>query len=286
MLIDEDSMRQINAWTKKSAALAVALTSTSVSIFNSAIAEENQALAFPDKWMIRAGAYFIDKADTTITVLSNAGIGAGVNYKDELGGEESGTVPRIDAYYRFNDKHRIDFTTFEIDRSGKKTITADLQIGDETYYANETVISDIKYTLYKVAYGYSFYRSPEVELSVTAGLNITRYDMQFSQDSGANVETAGFTAPLPTFGLHLSYAMTPKWSINYVAESFVVDIEDKFKGVLLNNELNVEYRLLKNFALGAGAARSSIDASLSTDDWSGRVTDSYHGYTLFGTLYF
>jgi hypothetical protein len=281
-------MRQVRIPTKIITAFAVTLSLTSVSFFNTTIAEESQepALAFPDKWMIRAGAYFVDKADTSITVLSSVGVGTGINYKDELGGDSSATVPRIDAYYRFNDNHRIDFTTFNVDRSGKKTISGELQIGDQVYNPNETIISDINYTLYKLGYGYSFYRSSKVELNVTAGLSITRYDMQFSQASGANVETAGFTAPLPMFGLRLGYALTPKWTINYLAESFVIDIESKFRGVLLNNELNIEYRLLKNFALGAGAARSSVDASIESSDWSGRVTDSYHGYTLFGTLYF
>jgi len=281
-------MQLVKVSTKIITALTVTLALTSASVLNTVQAEESQepALAFPDKWMIRAGAYFVDKADTSVTVLSSAGVGTGINFKNELGGEESATVPRIDAYYRFNDYHRIDFTTFNVDRSGKKTLTAELQIGDEIYSANETVNSDINYTLYKVGYGYSFYRSSKVELNVTAGLNITRYDLQFNLENGGNVETAGFTAPLPMFGLRMSYAMTPKWTINYVAESFVIDVESKFRGVLLNNELNIEYRLMKHFALGAGAARSSIDASIESSDWSGRMTDSYHGYTLFGTLYF
>lgn len=268
--------------------LAAVITLTTAAVFNTAIAAENQqpAVAFPDTWMIRAGAYIIERADTSVTVLSDVGLGSGINFKDELGGEDSDTVPRIDAYYRFNEKHRIDFTTFSINRTGRKTLDIDLAIGDEVFTANEALNSDIKYTLYRLGYGYSFYRSPEVELSVTAGLNVTQYDLKFDLASGDKAESAGFTAPLPAFGLRMGYAITPKWSVNYVAESFFIEIEDTFKGGMLNYELSTEYKLLKNFALGAGFARITIDADINDNDWGGRVTDSYRGFTLFGTLYF
>ena len=88
------------------------------------------------------------------------------------------------------------------------------------------------------------------------------------------------------FGLRMGYAITPKWSINYLAESFFIEIEDTFKGALVNYEVNTEYKLFKHFAIGAGLAR--IGSSLQVDDpeWKGSVSDSYRGYTLFGTFYF
>lgn len=273
-----------NILTKPAAAVLLVATS----IFNPAMAEETQppGVAFPDTWMIRAGAYVIDRADTDVTVLSDAGLGAGINFKDELGGDDSDTVPRIDAYYRFNDRHRIDFTSFTVGREGRKTLAVDLKIGDQEYSKSETLNSDIKYTLYKVGYSYSFYHSPRVELSLSAGFNITKYDLEFNLDSGGAAESAGFTAPLPVFGLRMAYAITPKWSVHFLTESFFIEIEDQFKGGLLNNELRTEYKLFRNFAIGAGFARIFINADIKDSDWNGRVSDSYRGYTVFGTFYF
>ena len=88
------------------------------------------------------------------------------------------------------------------------------------------------------------------------------------------------------FGLRMGYAITPKWSVNYVAESFFIEIESKIKGALINYELNTEYKLFDNFAIGAGLARIGTSLDVDDDDWSGSVSDSYRGYTLFGTLYF
>ena len=138
----------------------------------------------------------------------------------------------------------------------------------------------------QLAYNYSFYHSSKVELSVSAGLNITSYDLKFEKADGTSAESADVTAPLPMFGLRMGYAITPKWYVHYVTESFFIDIEDKFKGAILNYELNTEYKLFDNFAIGAGLARLGISADIDDDNWRGSVSDTYSGFTLFGTLYF
>jgi len=279
-----------NNFTKAVAGSIAAVFITSVMVTGTAVAAEDEVpgVAFPDKYMLRLGAYYVDGSDTQFSVSSPVGgIGTVIDYQRDLGGENRDTIPRIDAYYRFNDRHRIDFTAFSIDRKGSRTLTIDeITIGGETYSFNETLNSDIKYTLYKLGYGYSFYHSPKVELTFTAGLNITSYDLSFSDTTGGKAEAAGFTAPLPMFGLRMGYAITPKWSVQYVAEAFFIELEDKLKGSLVNYELKTEYKLFKHFAIGAGVARMGTNVEVNDDGWTGQVSDSYRGYTLFGTLYF
>ncbi len=147
---------------------------------NTANAQEAKSVANPDKYMIRLGAYYVDRADTDFLILSSTGTGAGVSFEKTLGGDTTDSVARIDGYYRFNDRHRLEFGNFTVDRNGVTTLTVDLDIGDETFVAMETVNSKIKYTITKVGYAYSFYHSPQVELSLAAGLNITDFDIRYS----------------------------------------------------------------------------------------------------------
>ena len=280
---------KFNSRIKRSVVTApVAVFLASTLIVGKSIAEEKEqpAFAFPDQWMIRLGAYVVDGSNTTVSVNSAAGLGAVIDYQKDLGGEDGDTIPRIDAYYRFNERHRIDFTSFSIDRKGLRTLSIDIDIGDQNFNVSETLLSDIEYTLYRLGYGYSFYHSPKVELTLTAGLNITEYDLKFALDDGAKAESAGVTVPLPVFGLRMGYAITPKWNVRYVSEAFFIDIDDKFRGAILNYELNTEYRLFKHFAIGAGSARIGINAEVDDDDWRGKVTDAYRGYNIFGTFYF
>ncbi len=249
---------------------------------NNAYAQEAKSVAYPDKYMIRLGAYYVDRADTDFLILSSIGVGAGVSFDKDLGGDTTDSDARIDGYYRFNDRHRLEFGNFTVDRHGE--IFATLTIGD-TVFLDETINSNIKYTITKIGYAYSFYHSPQVELSLVAGLNITDYDINYSGSSGTS-GASGVTAPLPLFGLNLSYAFSPKWSVHSLSEAFYIDIEDSLKGVLLNSEFNIEYKAFKNFAIGAGTTRVSTDFDVNDDDWKGTFNDSHRGYLLYGKLYF
>jgi hypothetical protein len=252
---------------------------------NTADAQEAESVANPDKIMIRLSSYYVDRASTDFLVLSSMGTGVGVSFDKDLGGDTTDSVARIDGYYRFNDRHRLEFGSFTVDRNGVTTLTLDLDIGDETFVAMETINSNIKYTITKVGYAYSFYHSSQVELSLAAGLNITDYDVSYSGSSGTSGES-GVTAPLPLFGLQMTYAMSPKWSVRFLSEAFYIDIEDSLKGTLLNSELSIEYKAFKNFAIGAGTTRVSTDFDVNDDDWKGSFNDSHRGYLLYGALYF
>ena len=266
--------------------LLLMMTASAFTVTSNASADDAAVHAFPDKWMFRLGAYVIDGADTQVSVNSDVGIGTSIDYQRDLGGEDGDTIPRIDAYYRFNERHRLDFTVFSVDRQGERTLTLDLTIGDENFTASETVFSEIAYDLYKLGYTYSFYHSPKVELGLSVGLNIMSYDLRFTDSAGAKVETADVSVPLPTFGLRMGYAITPKWSVSYLSEAFFIEIDDALKGALLNYELNTEYKLFRHFALGIGLARIGLDVDVNDDNWRGSVSDGYRGYNVFGTLYF
>jgi len=266
--------------------LAIALMS-GLPTDNTIAAEGSKNLAFPEKFMIRLSSYSVNQASTDILVLSSAGVGTIISFDEDLGGEDSATIPRFDAYYRFNERHRIDFSNFRIDRDGLKTVSGtDIIIGDETFTFSETIKSEIKYSLLKLAYAYSFYHSPSVELSLTAGLNITEFDFNFSQDDGTNASTNGVSAPLPMFGLRMGYAINSNWSVHYITESFIIDIDNTFKGTLLNYELDIEYKFDNKIAIGAGLIRSSIDLEVKDSDWTGSIVDSYRGVLLYGAYYF
>ena len=249
-------------------------------------ADDKTSYAFSDRWMFRLGAYVVDGASTQFSINSDVGLGTSIDYERDLGGENSDTIPRIDAYYRFNERHRIDFTAFNVNRKGERTLAVELNIGDEVFRESETVFSEIDYTLYRLGYAYSFYHSPKVELSFSAGLNITDYELKFSDSTGAKLEKADVSVPLPMFGLRMGYAITPKWSVHYLSEAFFIEIDNALNGALLNYEISTEYRLFKHFALGVGIAGIGLDVDVNDDNWRGSVSDSYDGYNVFGTLYF
>lgn len=249
-------------------------------------AELDGDLAFPHKFMVRLASYSVQNADTEIAVAdSSSGIGVAYSFDKDFGGEDSVTIPRLDAYYRFNKWHRVDFSAFTIDRSGREILKLDVDLADQSYNLGETLVSDIRYDLLKVAYGYSFYHSDRVELGFSAGLNITGYEFDFEASDGSRARSSDVTAPLPMFGLRMSYLINSRWSLHYISEAFYIEIEDALKGSFTNSEVDIQYHFNPNFVLGAGISRFSTDLTADDTDWKGRIADSHRGLLVYGSYY-
>lgn len=244
-----------------------------------------ERLAFPEKFTLRLVSYSVRSADTDLAVLSSQNLGTGFSFVDDLGGEDSVSVPRLDGFYRFNRFHRIEFGGFRIRREGRGRLSLDLDIGDQSYSVGDTVISDISYQLLKVGYAYTFYHSPEVELSFTAGLHDTDYEFEYELVDGSSADSSEASGPLPMYGLRVAYAINPKWSLHYLAEVLFVEARDA-DGSFTNFELNLEYQLDRNIVLGIGLTRFSMDITSDDADWNGRIADTHQGLLVFGGYYF
>ncbi len=88
------------------------------------------------------------------------------------------------------------------------------------------------------------------------------------------------------FGLSMGYAINSNWSIHYISESFVIELGDDFRGTLLNNGLNLEYKFDNKIAIGGGFLRSSTDLEVKDSDWFGSLVDRYRGIVLYAAYYF
>jgi hypothetical protein len=251
-----------------------------------ASAHSDDNYAFSERFMVRLSSYYIDAADTKVTALNDIGLGVGYSFSRDFDTDDSVTVPRIDMYYRFNERHRIEFSTFSTEREGEKDLSIEVEIGDQIFTKGEVLNSSISYDLYRLGYSYSFYHSDTVELGISAGLNVTKYDFEFSNQDGSEREDADATAPLPMFGLRMGYAINSSWSIHYLMETFFIEIEETYKGTFFNNEVTVQYRFLDNFLVGLGIARVGVDLEVDENDWKGQVTDNYDGYLLSAGYYF
>lgn len=241
-------------------------------------------LAFPERFTLRVASYSVRGADTDLTVLSSQFTGSGFNFASDLGGEEDVDIPRIDGFYRINERHRLEFGALQIDRDGRGRLQIDIDIGDESYSVGDEVVSRIEYDLLKLGYAYSFYRSPEVELSFSLGLDITSYSFKYELSDGTSADESEASGPLPMFGMRLAYRINPRWSLHYLTEVLFVETGDT-EGSIQNYEIDLRYRFDRAIVLGAGLTRFSIDVDSEDTDWRGRIADTHQGFLLFGAYY-
>jgi hypothetical protein len=250
--------------------------------------------------MVRGGYGFVFNADTVFRFNGASGLGATVDFADTLGGSRDDTFWRIDSRYRFNDRHSLAFSYYDVNREGNQTLTQDITIGDTTYAAGGAIQSKIDIELYRLIYNYSFYHNDKVELAISPGLYLAKLDTLFAGNLicaggpsclggttlASRVESEKLTVPLPSIGFLLNYNITSRLQAQLRFDWFYFEV-NTLKGSMNEFYAGLEYRLFKHFAVGGAFDRLSIDVDYKPKSESGwGVRNDWATAFIYGALYF
>jgi hypothetical protein len=250
--------------------------------------------------MVRGGYGFVFNADTVFRFNGASGVSSTVDFADTLGGARDDTFWRIDSQYRFNDRHSLAFSYYDVSRDGNKALSQEITIGDTTFAAGGTLQSQIDIKLYRLIYNYSFYHSEKVEIAISPGLYLAKLDTLFAGNlicaggpscSGgttlaSRVESDKLTVPLPSFGLLLNYNITTRLQAQVRFDWFYFEVSS-LKGSMNEFYAGLEYRLFDHFAVGGAFDRLSIDVDYKPESSSGwGVRNDWATAFLYGALYF
>lgn len=232
------------------------------------------------RFSVSVGAFFTDRSSDTRIDADSTDSGTEIDLEDDLGFDKSDTVFRIDAYWRFAERHRIDVSVFDLSRNSTRVIDRDITIGDTTYPIDTELTADSDLTIYKADYTWSFLQSGRNFLGVTAGLYVADIGTRFAGPLQADRESRGITAPLPVFGLRGAYGFAERWSLRANAEIFVYEYNE-FKGSLYDVFAGVDFAMTESIALGLGVNAVRMDLEFDADRFNGDVDWDYAGAMLY-----
>ncbi|MGD8709860.1 MAG: hypothetical protein PVF40_05670 [Ectothiorhodospiraceae bacterium] len=263
---------------------AVVLALAVVGAPGAAAQDEDESL--PDRFVLKLGGYNVLDSSTELFLSRTNTLGTRIDFERDLGGEDTVNTPRVEGYFRFNDRHRVEFRAFQTERTGSRRLARTIQFGDRTFTVESKVDSRIQNDFYKLAYAYSFYHVPKVELSVSAGVEVMDFEAELEDTTGAVSEKTATTAPMPVFGFRMDYSVTPRLTVRVNTETFYIEYDDFVRGSLIELEAGLDYRLFRNFGLGASLSRLALDVNIDDDGENTDVTDLYRGAYVYGLLYF
>jgi Outer membrane protein beta-barrel domain len=281
----------------------LAIVAVPLLLFASSVsAEETQAKRDnPDRFMIRGGYLLVFGAETDVQLVGQSGLGAVIDFNKTLHGTQDYSGFRVDAAYRFNDRHSMGLSYYRVLRNANRQIASDLTVGDTTIAAGAQTTSNLNFDMYRLTYNYSFYRTDKVEVGITPGLYIMRvkFDLTGSATcSGAQATCVGqptvfgsaseqLTVPLPSIGGFVNYKITPKLTAQVRSDFFYLKVASS-EGSMFEFYAGLEYRLFKHFALGASFDRLQSNVDLTKDGTSkGFAFDnSWNTGFFYGALYF
>ena len=234
-----------------------------------------------EKFSLSLGAFIADSDSVTrLDVSGEARRGTPVDFETDLGLDASDSVFRIDGYYRFNDRHRIDFSAFDLSRSATTQIKKEIDWQGTIFPISANVDSDFDLNIYKLAYTYSIILREKGYVGLTAGLYTADIGTRLSAADIANREGGDVTAPLPVVGVRGEYQFAEKWSFRASGEFFSLEYQD-FDGSLTDFYAGVDYQLFEHVGIGLGLNSVRIDMEVENNDWNGDLDWKYEGVLLF-----
>jgi hypothetical protein len=276
--------------------LILSLTFTSVSSADERHDEHPPA----ERLKVNLGIFLIDSFDTTFRFDSTQlPIGTLIDLENNLNVDSSETVGRMDGFYRFNKRHRINWTYYRSRRDGGVAIATDRYIigdpddpeGGIIIPAGANISTTWNFDLLKLGYDWSFLNKRRYEMFIGAGLNFRNLDVEIAYQT----DIAGFSErdkfeeegiiPLPTFDVGGRWNITNKWQANFKYELFMLEFGN-YKGSQQEFIMSLEHNTFKN--LGFGLGLNAINTNLRTqgDNFRGEFDSRILGLLGYTKIYF
>ena len=181
---------------------------------------------------LRLGGFLVSGVTTRIQLGTAQGsVGSQINFADMLGGDTSVSVFRADARWGISGPHSLEASWYDLDLHGHRTLTANLTFGGKDYMLGTTVDSRYRTNVYKLVYGYAFYRDARHEVTGLVGAHIMQVQTSISATSLGQFENFSATAPLPSFGVAWKARWTDLFSTRLAVQYFGLSLEKgKYSG--------------------------------------------------------
>jgi hypothetical protein len=255
------------------------------------------AIAPGERFKIRVGTFLVDRTDTSVRFDSNRfPLGTLIDLEDDLNVDQTERVGRLDGFYRFTNKHRIEWSYYTSRRSGEAVAEREFQIGDPDNLLGGFVIpkgarveTQWNFDLFKLGYDYSFLNKERYEMFIGAGLNIRSLDFDIAYQANIGSAVAGNSIdtkellPLPTATIGGRWNLTRKLQAIFSYDLFFLEFEE-YKGQYQEVLLSLEHSTFKHVGFGAAIDLGSLNVRSNTDDFRGEYDYSVGG--LFGYVKF
>jgi len=233
-----------------------------------------------DRFSLSLGVFLTNRDSQTRIDGQIPDSGTPIDLENDLGFDKSDAVFRVDGVFRFNEKHRLDFSAFDLSRSASKQIQIDIDWNGELYPIDTTVNAGVDLSIYKLAYTWSFLQRDKGYLGLTAGVYVADVGTSLAAESIGRSSSSGVTAPLPVIGLRGQYDLAEKWSLRGSAEIFAIEYGD-YSGSLYDVYAGLDYQLLEHMAIGLGLNSVKINVGITKNNFGGDLDWRYDGGLLF-----
>lgn len=250
-----------------------------------AVAQEAQPESDAAKWGVSLGVFITEQNMRTDFDANFNNPSIKVDFENDLGLDESQSVGRFAAFYKFNERHQLDFDIFDLSQNATAVLDTEISWQDTIFSPSEEISTSLDLRIYKIAYTYLPWQNDKGRLGVTGGLYIADIGLFLRVPESDLREVGDVTAPLPVIGLRGEYYFSERWRASASIELFAVEV-DEYRGHLQDNLVAIDYLLTDHAALGLGYNHVEIDVDATEKDLRADLTWQYSGVMAYLRLTF
>ena len=193
----------------------------------------------PDRVQISIGGTAAELVTQGTLTSEDVGAGAAIDFEGLFNIPGSKSAGRLDGFWRFGERHYLDFGYVQFNRSGSREINEDVAWGDFTFQAGALVTATFDSQFPYAAYRYDFLHEDRVKISGSAGISYMEIAPSLSATgnvtgpngpvSGSVEEGTNVQFPVPLIGLRLDWVLRDRLSVETFTRFFRLDA-DSFNG--------------------------------------------------------
>jgi hypothetical protein len=219
-----------------------------------------------DVFSVSLGGFFMNFNTSAKLDPDAGGEGTDIDLENDFDLDPRITRGRLDGYWRFARKHRVDFGGYLFDRSNSRVLDKEIVFGDTTYDVGAELDTKFRTSLFKLSYRYSFIRNDRIDFSGSAGLSTITTRLEIEGFGSVNGQTASFDesskrviAPVPVFGLLVDLKIVRSLFFRLGGEYFHIQASG-VDGRFSDARASLDWYPFKHFGFGAGYNRVGLRA--------------------------
>ena len=245
------------------------------------VAQAPESELLDEKFSFRIGGQAFTRFRTTLRVDSETlGRGTEFSLEDDTNLDETITVARLDARYRFTDRHSMAFSYYDIDRRGSRDLFREIEWNGEVFPIGGSVESRFQQEILKLSYAYTFLIRPKGIMAASAGLHTMKFNTSLRVLDGSRQQSSTADAPLPVFGIRCQYQFADKWRLVGQLEWFDIKTGD-LSGTFSDYILTVEHDTWERFGFCFGLNTFGLDVRSGDEDLKGIIDIRFDSFVVY-----
>jgi len=192
---------------------------------------------------------------------------------------------RVELMVRMGERNRLRVDYLQLDRSGDALLSRTIVFGNQTFLANEEVVSSLDWKTMGFTYTYAFLQRRRFEVGAGLGLHLIEADAIGSVPARFQSHETSEAGAFPTIALDTMWRISRRFAFTGRGQYFGTTVHG-FTGSLGDYHGDFQYRWRSAFAVGVGYSYTRASFESVTHGTPGRFTLSLAGPELFARVSF